>query len=102
MEIMMSVDLGKAKKVLNKAFLDDNEDVSEDVASEMVVNAEFRIKELKEEMETDEKLQAAKSIVKDLSAAYRDSIKYEEAKVQWLLAKIEEIRNPEAEESDTI
>ena len=98
MEIMMPIDLGKAKKVLNKAFLDDNEDLAEDQAAELIVKSELRIKALKEEMEADEKLQAAKSIVKDLSSAYRETINYENAKVQWLLSKIEEIQNPEDSE----
>lgn len=93
----MAVNLGKAAKVLDKVFVDSNSDISEDRASELVVNSEMRVKELKEEMESDDKLQAAKSIVKDLGSAYRDAIKYEEAKIQWLLGKIKEIRGEDEE-----
>jgi hypothetical protein len=94
---MMPIDIGKAGKVLSKAFVNDNADISEDKAGELIVSAELRIKDLKEEMDSDEKLQAAKSIVKDLSSAYRDALKYEEAKIQWLLAKIKEIRGEDEE-----
>jgi len=95
----MSVDLGKAKKILSKTFLEDNEDITEDGASELIVKAEQQIKAMSEEMQADEKLNAAKQIVKDLSMGYRNAIAYEQAKIQYLLAKIEEIQdgvNPDA------
>lgn len=98
----MAIDLGKAKKVLSKTFLDDHDDIAEDQAAELIVKSELRIKALKEEMDSDEKLQAAKSIVKDLSSAYRETINYENAKIQWLLSKIEELQNPEDDSEDTL
>lgn len=88
----MSTDLGKVKKVLSDTFVKDNEDVTEDRAMELVVKAEIAIKELEEEKENDDSLNAAKSVVKDLSAGYGSAIKYEKAKIKYLIAKIQEIQ----------
>ena len=89
----MAIDLGKAKKILSKTFLEDNESVNEDEAATLIVKSEQMIKELTEEMTADDKLTAAKQVVKDLSSGYRNAIKYEQAKIQYLLAKIEEIQD---------
>lgn len=89
----MAVDLGKARKILSQTFLEDNENVDEDQAAHLIVKAEQQIKALREEMEADDHLNAAKQVVKDLSSGYQNAIKYEEAKVQYLLAKIEEIQS---------
>jgi hypothetical protein len=83
---------GSAKKTLSQSFVDNHENVSEDVASELIVKAEQKIKEIREERVADDKLSAAKQIVKDLNAAYTSAIRYEEAKIQFLLDKIEEIQ----------
>lgn len=96
----MAVDLGKARKILSQAFLEDNANINEDDAAALVVKSEMQIKALREEMGADEKLSAALQVVKDLSTGYKNAIKYEESKIQYLLAKIEEIQgggvNPEA------
>lgn len=95
----MAVDLGKAKKILSQTFLEDNENVNEDEAAHLIVKAEQQIKGLTEEMQSDERLNAAQQVVKDLKSGYNNAIKYEQAKVQYLLAKIEEIQegvNPDA------
>jgi hypothetical protein len=88
----MAVDLGKAKKILSQTFLEDNENVNEDEAAHLIVKAEQTIKGLTEEMQADERLNAAQQVVKDLKSGYSNAIKYEQAKVQYLLAKIEEIQ----------
>ena len=96
----MAVDLGQAKKILSQAFLENNDNVNEDTAAAMVVKSEMQIRALREEMGADEKLAAAVQIAKDLKTGYNNAIKYEEAKIQYLLAKIEEIQggtvNPKA------
>ena len=96
----MSVDLGKAKKILSSTFLEDNQNISEDEAAALIVKSEQQMKALREEMASDEQLQAASQIKKDLESGYKSAIKYEEAKVQYLLAQIEEIQegsvNPHA------
>ena len=96
----MAVDIGKAKKILSQAFLENNQNINEDEAATMVVKSEMQIKALREEMAADEKLAAAVQVTKDLKSGYNNAIKYEESKIQYLLAKIEEIQsgsvNPEA------
>lgn len=88
----MAVDLGKAKKILNQTFLENHAEVNEDDAAMLIVKAEQNIKSLLEEKSTDENLLAAKQVVSDLSSGYNDAIKYEQAKIQFLLSKIEEIQ----------
>ena len=95
----MVVDLGKAKRILSATFLEDNENLNEDEAAALIVKAEQQIKAVLDEMNADDKLSAAQQIVKDLKSAYSSTVKYEQAKIQYLLAKIEEIQtgvNPDA------
>jgi hypothetical protein len=89
----MALDLGKAKKILSKTFLEDHEDINEDEAAALIVKAEQQIKGLRVEKDSDEELAAANQIKKDLEAGYNSAIKYEEAKIQYLLSKIEEIQD---------
>ena len=80
------------KKVLSKSFVDNHENVTEDVAGELIVRAEQKIREIKEEKAADEKLRTAREIVKDLNSSYNSAMKYEYAKIDFLLEKIEEIQ----------
>lgn len=96
----MAVDLGKAKKILSQSYLDNHEEINEDQAAALIVKAEQQIRELRQEMRDDEKLRAAAEIVKDLKGGYSSVIQYEEAKISYLLDKIEQIQegdiNPDA------
>ena len=83
----------KFKKVLSKSFIDNNKDVNEDQAGELIVAAEMTIKGLEEDMAQDEKLAAASSIVKDLKNGYSSAMRYERAKIKYLLEKITEIQD---------
>lgn len=85
--------LASVKKVLSKSFVDNNENVTEDVAADLIVKAELQIKAVREERAADGKLEQAKQIVKDLNGAYNSTIKYEQAKISFLLEKIEEIQS---------
>lgn len=88
----MSVNQGKAKKVLSKSFVENHESVTEDQAADLIVQSELQIRSLEEERSQDDKFNAAKQIVKDLGAGYSSAIKYEKAKISFLLEKIEEIQ----------
>ena len=96
----MAVDIGKAKKVLSEAFVENHEEVNEDEAAHMIMKAEQQINALTEEKFNDDNLNAAKQVVKDLNSGYTSAIGYEQAKIQFLLAKVEEIQagtvNPHA------
>lgn len=86
-------------KILSKSFVDNHENVSEDVAGELIVQATQKIREIEQEREADEKLSAAKQIVKDINSAYTSAIKYERAKINYLLEKIQEIQSGEVNPS---
>lgn len=96
----MAVDIGKAKKVLDQAFLDNVSEISEDEASALIVRSAQKMRDLKFEMDNDEDLLAATQVLKDMKGGYTSVLKYEAAKVQHLLEKIDEIQegdvNPEA------
>ena len=82
-------------KTLSKSFVDNNVDVNEDFASEQIVSSNQKIREIEQERDADEKLVAAKQIVKDINSAYTSAIRYERAKINFFLEKIEEIQNGE-------
>jgi len=91
----MSIDIGKAKKVLSKSFQENHEDVNEDTAKDLIASSLKKIKGLRDERDANDRLTAAKQIVKDLTSGYTSTIKYEEAKISFLLEKIEEIESGE-------
>ncbi len=91
--------MSDTKKALNKSFIDNNENVNEDFAGEQIVKANQKIKEIEAERDADEKLAAGKQIVKDINSAYTSAIKYERAKINFFLEKIEEIQNGEVNPS---
>jgi len=94
----MALDLGKAKKVLGSTYIEDHNEVTEDRAAELIVKAEQKIKALESEKSQDEELAAATQIKKDLESGYNNAIKYERAKIDYLLAKIEEIQEGDVNE----
>jgi hypothetical protein len=89
------VSYGKATQVLSKTFVEQNSDISEDEAEHLIVKCEQKIKAVKEEQAADEKLTAARQIIKDLNSGYKSVLQYEAAKIQFLLGKIEEIQGGE-------
>lgn len=91
-----------SKKALSKSFVDNHENVDESKAGELIVSAELKVKEIEEERAADERLMAAKQIVKDLNSAYTSAIKYERAKIQFLLEKIQEIQAGEVNPSSAV
>lgn len=86
-------------KTLSKSFVDNHEDINEDAAGELIVSSTQKIREIEQERDADEKLAAAKQIVKDINSAYTSAIKYEKAKINFLLEKIEEIQGGEVNPS---
>lgn len=78
---------------LSQSFIDNGKDLNEDEATALLVESEQKIRLIKEERAADEKLTAAKNIVKDLSAGYNSALAYEKAKISFLLDKIQEIQD---------
>jgi len=84
-----------SKSALNQSFVDNHENVNEDFAGEQIVLSTQKIREIEQERAADEKLQAGKQIVKDINSAYSSAIKYEKAKINFFLEKIQEIQEGE-------
>lgn len=84
------------KKLLTDTYVSDRVSISEDDAIKELTNASFTIRQILSEKEDDEPLQEAKMIVKDMNAGYNSAVKYEKAKVEFLLEKIEEARTLKA------
>ena len=91
--------MSDTKKALNKSFVDNNENINEDFAGEQIVLAVQKVREIEQERDADEKLQAGKQIVKDINSAYTSAIKYERAKINFFLEKIAEIQDGEVNPS---
>lgn len=87
----MSLDKGKSSKVLSKSFMENNKNVDLDTARELLVEATLKIREIKEEQAADVNVQAAKAVLKDLNGAYSAAKKYEKAKIDFLLDRINEL-----------
>ena len=85
-----------------QTFVDNHEDVSEDVAASLIVKAEQKIDEIEELRSADDKLATARQIVKDLNGAYTASVKYERAKIRFLLEKINEIQSGDLNPSSAV
>lgn len=94
--------MSDTKKALSKSFVDNNENVNEDFAGEQIVLATQKIREIEQERDADEKLQAGKQIVKDINSAYTSAIKYEKAKINFFLEKIAEIQDGEVNPSSGV
>lgn len=78
---------------LSQSFVDNAKDLNEDEATALLVESEQKIRLIKEERNADERLTAAKNIVKDLSAGYNSALNYEKSKISFLLDKIQEIQD---------
>jgi vacuolar-type H+-ATPase subunit I/STV1 len=87
------INKGKAQDILAKTFKDNLKNVSEDEAEHLITKSEQKIKALDDERRNDEKLTAAKQIVKDLNGGYSSAKNYERAKIRFLLDKLEEIQS---------
>lgn len=80
------------EKVLTESYVASKADLTETEAEKELIEAEFAIKQLHYEKENDQQLNAAREIVKDLNAGYSSASKYEKAKIEFLLEKIENLR----------
>ena len=97
----MSISKGNARKVLSNSFQENHKDVGEDRAMELIYQAERSMKELRNERNQDDKLNAAKNIAKELAGGYTSALNYEKAKIQFLVERIEELQEYESGSGDS-
>lgn len=91
----------KWEKVLSDSFVANNKNLSEEDAKTKLIQSQFAIKQISYEKETDEQLNAAKEICKELNAGYNSAVKHEKAKIEFLLEVIEGRRVAEAQMKTT-
>ena len=83
-------------KILSSSFMENNKDINEDEAMAKITQSELEIKAILDEKKNDDKLEAARDICKQLSLGYNASLKMEKAKIQFLLERIESLRDQQA------
>lgn len=79
----------KWEKKLPTGFKDDAESLDTDGLKQVIISSEGNISTIEKEMAADEKLKAAKDLVKDLSGAYKDGISAQMAKIKYCLYLME-------------
>jgi hypothetical protein len=94
------INIGEAEGQLNKSFKETVDGMNEDEINELLVKSMQRIKSIKDDMEQDERLKAAKNITKDLSEGYSSARKYEQKRIDYLLSKLEEIQEDSPSSKD--
>jgi hypothetical protein len=89
------------EKVLTESWVNNSREFTEEEAEKALIQAEFEIKQCVYDREHHEQLQAAKEIVKDLNAGFSSAIKYEKAKIEFLLEHIENVRLAKAAQKES-
>lgn len=92
MEDNMSKKKTNWEKVLTESWVSNRRNLTEEEAEKELVQAEFEIKQIVHEQKNNQQLQAAKEVVKDLNSGFSSAVKYEKAKIEFLLEHIENVR----------
>lgn len=79
----------KYSQVLGEEWMSEVDKLDTDELKKIIVEAEQNISTTETERDADEKLAAAKEVVKELSAAYKDAVKYQTAKIKYSLMCLE-------------
>lgn len=84
------MDIKKIIARLPVGFVEDSAAWGEQELKDCIVKAETVLRDTEREMKSNEKLQGAKEIVKDIGGAYNDTIKAQKAKIAYSLHLLEE------------
>ncbi len=76
-------------KIKDSTFMEDVESLDTEELKAKIVKCEETIYTIEKEKENDDKLRAAKDLVKDYSAGYNDAAAFEKAKVKYCLFILE-------------
>jgi len=79
----------KWSKQLPTGFAEEADAMDEDDLKSLIVRSESNIYSIEHEKDEDVKLNAAKDLVKEMSAPYRDAIKTQMAKIKYALFLLE-------------
>jgi hypothetical protein len=84
--------MANTKQSLSQSFLENVEQMAETELLNAICDASMTIKSVNADKAGDDKLSAAREIVKDLAGAYNECIKYEKTKIKHMLERLEFIR----------
>ena len=84
------MDIKKIIAKLPTGYVEEAARMDDATLREEVLRAETRIREVARDRASDEKLQGAKDIVKDLNGPYADAVKAQRAKIAFTLHTLEE------------
>lgn len=81
----------KYAKILDKTWMEEADGFDEEALRGAIIEANGSISEQEKLRDADEKLKAAKDLAKDLGGAYKDSIKYQTAKIKYAIFNLEKM-----------
>jgi L-fucose isomerase-like protein len=85
------MDIMKLKGNLGASVVEELDSLDETELKAAITQAAQAMKEVKEELDANEKYQQAKQACKDLSAGKRDLDKYQKGKTQYALSRLEDL-----------
>ena len=80
-----------AKWLKGNGVIEELDQADEEALKKTILLAEESIEQCDKEKEADEKLNGAKSLVKDLSKAYTETAKFQQAKIKYSLFRLEQM-----------
>jgi ABC-type sulfate transport system substrate-binding protein len=83
--------LKKVLKLLGTGVKEDLDALSEKGLRDSIISSETAIREIRTQMDADERLREVKEMLKDFAGAYRDAQNAQQAKIQYALHRLEEM-----------
>lgn len=80
-----------AKWLKGNGVIEELDGADSDALKKVILLAEEAIEQCDKEKEADEKLNGAKSLVKDLGKAYTETAKFQQAKIKYSLYRLEQM-----------
>jgi len=81
----------KYAKILDKTWMEEADGFDEEKLRSVIIDANGSINEQEKLRDADDKLKAAKELAKDLGGAYKDSMKYQTAKIKYAVWSLEKL-----------
>lgn len=81
----------KYAKILEKTWMEEVDGFDEAQLRNVIIESNGSISEQEKLRDADEKLKAAKDLAKDLGGAYKDSMKYQNAKIKYAIFNLEKM-----------
>jgi len=79
----------KYTKILGEEWMEEVDKLDVEELTKIIVEASQNMSKVETERDADEKLKAAKEVYNELGAAYKDAMKYQNAKIKYALICLE-------------